>query len=85
VPVTDLVFFAMGSGEYDEPALADVLDTVIASVRDALGRPATEALLTDKFARFAVLVDEIINEGQIESSNLDAIRRGSKNKGVWEQ
>ena len=84
IPTTDLVFYALGSGEYDEMALSGVLRVVMMAIADSLGKPPTESVLFEKYGRVAVIVDEVITEGQLEAIDRDAIRRGAKGKVNWE-
>ena len=62
VPCADLVFYLLGSGEYDELACADTLRSLIAILKDLLGKPPSAGVLLDKYTKLAVIVDEVINE-----------------------
>lgn len=84
VPQLDLVFYCMGSGEYDESALAEVITTVMASLKDILGRPPTESSMFEKYTRLVVVLDEVIDEGMVQSLDVETIRKGAKHKGWWE-
>ena len=54
------------------------------SLSDVLGRSLSSSALLDKYTRLALVVDEVINEGILESVDLDAIRKTTKNKASWE-
>jgi len=83
-PVADLVFYAMGTGDYDEMALNEVLDTLIMSLKDVLSRPPTETLLMEQYAVLCLTIDEIILEGIFHNADKDIIRKGTKMKVPWE-
>eukprot|EP00877_Chromochloris_zofingiensis_P011951 jgi/Chrzof1/7009/Cz02g07150.t1 len=80
IPATDLVFYALGSGEYDEMALASLLRVIMLAIADVVGKPPTESVFFEKYARICVVIDEVINEGMIEAVDKDAIRKGAKGK-----
>ncbi|KAI8465929.1 MAG: Zeta2-COP [Monoraphidium minutum] len=84
VPTTDLVFYALGCGEYDEMALSGVLRVVMLSIAEVVGKPPTEGVFFEKYARISVVVDEVVNEGMLEAVDRDAVRKGAKGKGYWE-
>lgn len=77
--VEDVVFYAMGSGEYDELArvlwcscvasvwfvvVNEVLDVIVAALKDVLTRLPTEALLMEQYSVLCLTVDEVILEVQ---------------------
>lgn len=62
VASSDLVLYLMGSGQYDELALATVLFALLNAFRDVTGRPANEAVLLDHYASLALVLDEAIVE-----------------------
>ena len=62
IPCSDLVFYLMGSGEYDELACAEILRATIQVLKDVLGKTPSAALLFDKYTKLCVVMDEIINE-----------------------
>jgi hypothetical protein len=114
IPTTDLIFYCLGSGEYDEmarewpqraaqrslqraaqgrgvrrapqgaprlpaaapalrrppptpapaaaPAVAELLRLVIAAIRKTVGKPPTESVLFEKYAKLALVVDEVVSE-----------------------
>lgn len=84
IPISDLVFYLLGSGEYEELAASEVLRTIMSSLTDVLGRSLSSSALLDKYTRVALVVDEVINEGILESVDLDSIRKSTKNKAPWE-
>lgn len=77
------VTFAYVSIAPPRPAL-QVVNTVMASLRDVLSRPPTESSLLEKYERLCVVIDEVIDEGMVAATDLDAIRKGTKHKGPWE-
>lgn len=84
IPTTDLVFYALGSGEYDEMALSGVLRVIMIAIADVVGKPPTESVFFEKYSRIACVIDEVLNEGMLESVDKDVIRKGAKGKGAWE-
>ncbi|DBA87000.1 TPA: hypothetical protein ACH3X2_000380 [Trebouxia sp. C0005] len=75
----DIVFYALGTGEYDELNLAETIRAISLGLRDTLKKP-TEAALFDNYGRLCMVVDEVINEGILEAVDRDAIQRGMKMK-----
>uniref|UniRef100_A0A7R9V7B1 Coatomer subunit zeta n=1 Tax=Chlamydomonas euryale TaxID=1486919 RepID=A0A7R9V7B1_9CHLO len=84
MPVADMVFFLLSSGEMDELAAADALATIVNALPEVLGRAPSSSLLLERYARMALVVDEIINEGLLEATDVDVIRKAIKNKATWE-
>ncbi|GFR40120.1 hypothetical protein Agub_g674 [Astrephomene gubernaculifera] len=84
IPVTDTVFYLMGSGEYDEVGLVEVLRVIIQVLKDILGKAPSSGLLLEKYAKLALVVDEVINEGLLEAVDKEAIKKGLKGKAAWE-
>ncbi|KAF8065736.1 tstD [Scenedesmus sp. PABB004] len=84
IPTMDLVFYALGSGEYDEMALSGVLRVIMIAIADVVGKPPTESVFFEKYARIAAVIDEVINEGMLEGVSKELIRKGAKGKGTWE-
>ncbi|PNH10652.1 hypothetical protein TSOC_002604, partial [Tetrabaena socialis] len=84
IPVTDTVFYLLGSGEYDELGLVDVLRVIIQVLRDVLGKAPSAGLLLDKYTKLCLVVDEVINEGLLEAVDKEAIKKGIKGKAAWE-
>eukprot|EP00878_Enallax_costatus_P009152 GHUV01009566.1.p1 GENE.GHUV01009566.1~~GHUV01009566.1.p1 ORF type:complete len:152 (+),score=21.14 GHUV01009566.1:634-1089(+) len=84
IPTMDLVFCALGSGEYDEMALSNVLRVIMIAIADTVNKPPTESVMFEKYARIASVIDEVVNEGMLESVDKAHIRKGAKGKGVWE-
>mmetsp|Transcript_11180 Transcript_11180/g.24075 ORF Transcript_11180/g.24075 Transcript_11180/m.24075 type:complete len:151 (-) Transcript_11180:781-1233(-) len=84
IPCGDLVFYLLGTGEYDELACAEALRSIIGVLRDVTGKTPSSSLLLDKYARLCLVVDEVINEGLLETLDKDTIRKAIKNKAAWE-
>ncbi|KAL6753385.1 Zeta2-COP [Haematococcus lacustris] len=84
IPYGELVYYLVGSGEYDELACADIIRQLVAVLSDILGKLPTVSLLMDKYVKLVVIVDEIINEGLLECLDKDAIRKAMKLKAPWE-
>ncbi|KAG2430410.1 hypothetical protein HXX76_009935 [Chlamydomonas incerta] len=84
IPSADTVFYLMGSGEYDELGLVEILRVIISVLKDVLGKAPSAALLLDKYARLCLVVDEVINEGLLEAVDKEAIKKGIKGKAPWE-
>lgn len=80
----DLVFFCIGSGEYDELALTHVLRVILVALRNVVSKNISEASLFESYGQLCLVIDEVINEGVLESVDKDHIRKGTKNKGYWE-
>ncbi|GMH37554.1 hypothetical protein BSKO_05427 [Bryopsis sp. KO-2023] len=84
MPTSDIIIYSLGSGEYNELALAQILQAIIRGVSDVLGKPASEALLFEGYAQLCLTIDEVINEGMLETVNKDIVRKGTKMKVPWE-
>lgn len=84
IPVTDTIFYLMGSGEYDELGLVEVLRGIIQALKDIMGKAPSAGLLMEKYTRMCLVVDEVINEGLVETVDREAIKKAIKGKAVWE-
>jgi hypothetical protein len=88
IPVGDVVFFALGSGEYDEMALSGLLRVLMIAISDAAGRQVSSAVFLARggaaAARAALAIDEVVNEGLVDAVDKDAVRKGAKGKAPWE-
>jgi hypothetical protein len=88
VPVGDVVFFALGSGEYDEMALSGLLRVLMIAISDAAGKPVSSGVFLARggasAARAALAIDEVVNEGLVDAVDKDAVRKGAKGKAPWE-
>ncbi|KAK9842304.1 hypothetical protein WJX81_005560 [Elliptochloris bilobata] len=77
----DLVYYAVGTGEYDELTLAEALRGLAAALREAMRKAPSEAVLLDHYARLCLVVDEVVQEGVLDAADKDAILRGVKLRG----
>lgn len=50
------------------------------ALSEVLGRTPSAGVLLDKYTRLALVVDEVINEGLLETLDPETIRRALKNK-----
>ncbi|KAL4859103.1 hypothetical protein ACK3TF_000878 [Chlorella vulgaris] len=66
IPSGDLLFFALGTGEYTELALSAVLAAIIAAYKEVFrGASLTDALLFSNYAVVVLVVDEVCREGLV--------------------
>lgn len=84
MPTSDIIIYILGSGEYNELALAQILQAILRGIADVLGKPPTEAALFEGYPQMCLAIDEVINEGMLETVNKDMIRKGTKMKVPWE-
>ncbi|KAI3436211.1 hypothetical protein D9Q98_002265 [Chlorella vulgaris] len=64
IPSGDLLFFALGTGDYTELALSAVLAAIIAAYKEVFrGASLTDALLFSNYAIVVLVVDEVCREG----------------------
>ncbi|CAL8469515.1 g9056 [Coccomyxa elongata] len=77
----ELVYHALGTGEYDELALAETLRFIAVALHDVLRKTPSEALLLDNYARMCIILSEIINEGILEITDRATLLRALKIKG----
>jgi len=49
-----------------------------------VGKPPTESVFFEKYARIATVIDEVIDEGMLEAVETAQIKKGVKGKGTWE-
>ncbi|EFN53185.1 hypothetical protein CHLNCDRAFT_137003 [Chlorella variabilis] len=76
IPSGELLLFALGTGEYNELALAEVLRTIIAVYREVFKAAAlTDALLFSNYALAALVVDEVCREGLVELTDRLSIQK----------
>lgn len=71
----DLVFYMVGSGEYDEIMLRDTLGTTIDVVEKVLGRKPSESVVHREYGRVVLTLDQIIYEGILANTDADSVRR----------
>lgn len=71
----DLVFYMIGSGEYDEIMLRDTLGATINIVETVLGRKPSEALLHRDYGRVVLALDQVIYEGVLANTNAESVRQ----------
>ncbi|KAK9804931.1 hypothetical protein WJX73_000481 [Symbiochloris irregularis] len=72
---SDLVLYGLGTGEYDELSLAEALRAVTAALRALFKRAPTETLLLDNYGQLCLALDEMIQEGILESVEAEDVRR----------
>ncbi|PRW60145.1 6-phosphogluconolactonase 1 [Chlorella sorokiniana] len=76
IPSGELLFYALGTGEYNELALAEVLRAIIGTYRELFKAPAlTEAALFSNYALTALVVDEVCREGLVELTDRLSIQK----------
>jgi hypothetical protein len=73
--VQDLVFYMIGSGEYDELMLREALGAVAGCLAEALGRTPNEAAMFRDYGRAVLALDEVICEGILDNTDPRAVRR----------
>mmetsp|Transcript_4593 Transcript_4593/g.7875 ORF Transcript_4593/g.7875 Transcript_4593/m.7875 type:complete len:150 (-) Transcript_4593:414-863(-) len=84
IPYDDIVVYLLGSGEYEDLGGAEIIRTLISILGDILDKPPSTSVLLDKYMKLALVVDEVINEGIVENTDREAIRKALKNKAAWE-
>uniref|UniRef100_A0A7S0ICA6 Coatomer subunit zeta n=1 Tax=Micromonas pusilla TaxID=38833 RepID=A0A7S0ICA6_MICPS len=78
--VGDLRFYAVGSEEYDEYTLAEVLQALASSVKGIVKKGFTEAHAFEHYGMICLALDEIVSDGVVEATTWDTIRRAIKLK-----
>lgn len=78
VPTADVVIYALGTGEYDELSLGQLLFSAVRGLRESLAVPLSERSLVDKYSKVALVLDELVNEGIIDETNPMRIVAGTK-------
>ena len=80
----NLLFFVSGSDEYDELALLDVVQSLLDCLRGALLAKAsdalTETLITEHYHVACLVLDEMINQGVLEHTEPQVVRKFLKLK-----
>ncbi|KAL4431611.1 hypothetical protein ABPG77_001453 [Micractinium sp. CCAP 211/92] len=72
----ELVFFALGTDEYSELALAEVLRVIISTYREVFKAPnLTDAVLFSNYAVAVLVVDEVVREGIVELTDRLSIQK----------
>eukprot|EP00892_Ulva_mutabilis_P008008 jgi/Ulvmu1/557/UM001_0565.1 len=66
-PFDSLVYFGVGSGEYDELTLLSVMQCLVMSLKTVLKTSPTEQVLLSKYEKVCLVVDEIIHEGILDT------------------
>ncbi|EIE21523.1 hypothetical protein COCSUDRAFT_66930 [Coccomyxa subellipsoidea C-169] len=77
----ELVYHALGTGEYDELTLAETLRFIGTAFHDVLRKTPSEAVLLDNYTRVCIILSEIINEGILEITDRATLLRALKIKG----
>ena len=93
VPTQDVVFYALGTGEYEEllrtcsrtsrpqhqrcPTVSQVLSSIMDGLKESLKVPLTERNLIDKYSKMLLVVDEVVNEGIVDQINPARIVAGT--------
>lgn len=78
MPAADLVFFAVGAQPGAELLLKDTLHYLLAVLRSSLKKPLCEAVAVEKLGRLVTAVDDVINEGYLDNTDPDDVRRAAK-------
>lgn len=73
--VSDLFLYVVGEGEYDELGCAEVLQAVVACLKDVCRRAPTEAAVLDKYGRVCLALDEVVAQGILEHTDPARIHR----------
>mmetsp|Transcript_19140 Transcript_19140/g.57802 ORF Transcript_19140/g.57802 Transcript_19140/m.57802 type:complete len:154 (-) Transcript_19140:947-1408(-) len=70
----DLVFYMVGSGEYDELVLRESLVAVIRVVERIVGRDPTEASVWRDYGRVVLALDQAVHEGVLDNTDYDRVK-----------
>eukprot|EP01025_Chloroclados_australasicus_P005689 TRINITY_DN11778_c0_g1_i1.p1 TRINITY_DN11778_c0_g1~~TRINITY_DN11778_c0_g1_i1.p1 ORF type:complete len:149 (+),score=11.32 TRINITY_DN11778_c0_g1_i1:104-550(+) len=74
-----LVYYCVGSGEYDELAILPVIQTIMGCVRQLIkAKRITELTLTSDYDKLCTIVDEVIHEGIVDCLDVKDIVEGVK-------
>jgi len=60
--------------------VSGVVRVVMLSIAEVVGKPPTEGVFFEKYARISVVIDEVVNEGMLEAVDRDVVRKGTKGK-----
>jgi len=78
--VGDIRFYAVGSGQYDELALAEVLQTLATAIAAMTKKRFDEPHVFEHFGMICLALDDVVVDGHVESISWDQIRRTAKMK-----
>ncbi|KAF5828941.1 Zeta2-COP [Dunaliella salina] len=84
IPMNDMVFYLMGSGEYDELACSGILRSIGFLLQDVLKTKCTSSALLEKYGKMCCVIDVCSMQGILETTDRDIVRKALKNKAVWE-
>jgi len=76
--VADLYIYLMGSAEYDEMALSEVLTTMVAVMKDQCRQSLRESSLLDRYGRVCLALDEMQAQGIVELLDKNRIKRAMR-------
>jgi len=82
----DLLFFVAGTEEYDELALLEIVQALMACLRASLlanaprGAFLNEIVITEQYHIACLVLDEMINQGVLEHTDPEVVRKYLKLK-----
>ncbi|KYQ90982.1 hypothetical protein DLAC_11699 [Tieghemostelium lacteum] len=72
--VGDLMIFLCGSNEYDELALSEIIFPLMETIKEVCKKKGvTEAHFIEQIPKFVLYLDEIIQKGQIDQTQIESI------------
>ncbi|GAB4823343.1 hypothetical protein N2152v2_010389 [Parachlorella kessleri] len=71
----DVLFFALGTGEYNELALGELLRLLIVAYKDIFRSTLTDTVLLQNFGQTALVVDELCKEGLVDLTDSQSIQK----------
>eukprot|EP00873_Tetraselmis_striata_P010805 jgi/Tetstr1/431069/TSEL_020786.t1 len=78
--MADCVLYLVGSGEYDELMLSNVTRVLREALKYVLKRPPSETAINEKYTKACLAIDEVLNEGMLDNTNPEAIKKALKLK-----
>eukprot|EP01024_Parvocaulis_polyphysoides_P016366 TRINITY_DN17264_c0_g1_i2.p2 TRINITY_DN17264_c0_g1~~TRINITY_DN17264_c0_g1_i2.p2 ORF type:complete len:156 (+),score=22.51 TRINITY_DN17264_c0_g1_i2:38-505(+) len=78
----EFIIFGIGSGEVHELLISKVLRIIVEGFKLTmkLSKPPTELILWEKYVKLCITIDEVINEGMLENTNPEDIKKAYKMK-----
>eukprot|EP00244_Chara_vulgaris_P011492 TRINITY_DN5712_c0_g1_i2.p1 TRINITY_DN5712_c0_g1~~TRINITY_DN5712_c0_g1_i2.p1 ORF type:complete len:150 (-),score=31.88 TRINITY_DN5712_c0_g1_i2:502-951(-) len=78
--IGDLAVYTLGSDEYDELGLCEVLRSILSVLKDVCNQKVSEAAVVDKYGKICLSLEEVVFQGDLELTDKDRVKRAVKLK-----
>eukprot|EP00270_Netrium_digitus_P011190 TRINITY_DN3541_c0_g1_i2.p1 TRINITY_DN3541_c0_g1~~TRINITY_DN3541_c0_g1_i2.p1 ORF type:complete len:146 (+),score=28.00 TRINITY_DN3541_c0_g1_i2:160-597(+) len=78
--VMDVFLYTVGSEEYDELGLSEVLRSLIAILKMSCKKMPTEAAILDRYGKVCLALDELVAQGILEVTDPNRVQRLTRMK-----